>query len=313
MRTALKLRTALDTYGHTSEIKNGTLQAERLRFDFADVQPMNRAFAPMAMEQVYDLSEMAIVTFLQAHAFGKPLVLLPVLMLNRFHHGSIVVRADSPIHDPKALEGKRIGVRAYTTTTGTWTRGILHSEYGVDLGALTNVTQDDAHIREYVDPPNCERIAKDKSLAQLLLDGEIDAWIGGRDVPRVPDYRPVIADSEAAEAAWSERLGVLPINHMAVLKRDVYEANPWIADEFYALLSRAKARYLDRLAASGTTKPEEIFREKMIRAGKDPLPFGVARLRPSLELIIEFAYDQLLIPKRYSVEELFEPRMLDLD
>jgi 4,5-dihydroxyphthalate decarboxylase len=123
----------------------------------------------------------------------------------------------------------------------------------------------------------------------------------------------VIADAEAAAEAWSERLGVVPINHMAVLRRDVYEANPWIADEFYALLSRAKARYLDRLGASGATEPEEIFRENMVRAGKDPLPFGVARLRPSLELIVAFAYDQHLIPKRYTVDELFDPRMLDLD
>jgi len=312
MRTALALRTALDTYGHTAEIKNGTLKAEHLRFDFVDVHPMNRAFAPMAMEQIYDISEMAIVTFLQALAFGKPLVLLPVIMLNRFHHGSIVVRADSPIHEPKQLEGKRIGVRAYTQTTGTWTRGILHAEYGVDLGKLTMVTQESGHVREYVDPPNCVRISKDKTLAQLLLDGEIDAWIGGRDVPRVPDFRPVIADAEEAEQKWFERVGALPINHMMVIKRDLYEAQPWIAQELYDLLTRAKARYLDRLGGTGAVEPEEIFRERMVRAGKDPLPFGVERLRASLELIVDYAYTQALIPKRYTVEELFEPAMRNL-
>lgn len=309
-RTAL--RTALDTYGHTAEIKDGTLRSERLQFDFVDVQPMNRAFAPMAMEQVYDLSEMAIVTFLQAFAFGKPLVLLPVLMLNRFHHGSIVVRADSAIGAPKDLEGKRIGVRAYTQTTGTWTRGILHAEYGVDLERLTNVTQEGGHVREYVDPANCVRVSKDKTLPQMLLDGDVDAWIGGRDVPRIPDYRPVIAEAEAAESAWFERVGALPINHMAVLRRDVYEANPWIAKDVFDLLARAKARYLERLATAGASEPEEVFKERLVRAGRDPLPFGIEPLRRSLDLIIEYAYAQKLIPRRFAVDELFDRRMHEL-
>ena len=312
MRTLLTLRMAVDTYGHTEEIKSGRLQSEHLRFDFADVHPLNRAFAPMAMEQVYDVSEMAIVTFLQALAFGKPLVLMPLVMLNRFHHGSIVVPASSPLRDPKELEGKRVGVRAYTTTTGTWTRGILQSEYGVDLERLTNVTQEGAHVRDYVDPPNCVRIATDKPLAQLLLDGEIDAWIGGRDVPRTGEFRPVIADAEAAALAWFERRGTLPINHMLVFKRDVYEANPWLAEKLFALMSRAKADYLAKLAASGATAPEEIFKERLVRRGLDPLPFGVENLRRSLELIVDFAYAQHLIPERYSVDRLFEPRMHDL-
>ena len=312
MRTARTLRTAFDTYGHTEEIKSGALQSEHLRFAFADVQPMNRAFAPMAMDQIYDVSEMAIVTFLQALAFGKPLVLMPIVMLNRFHHASIVVRSDSPLRDPKELEGKRVGVRAYTTTTGTWTRGILHSEYGVDLERITNVTQEGGHVRDYVDPPTCERISKETPLAALLLDGRIDAWIGGRDVPRTPDYRPVIADAETAASAWFERRGTLPINHMLVLKRDVYEGNPWIADEIFALMSRAKADYLERLGTGGATGPEEVFKERLVRAGGDPLPFGVERLRGSLELIVDFAYEQHLIPERIPVDRLFDDRMHEL-
>jgi 4,5-dihydroxyphthalate decarboxylase len=308
-RETITLRTALDTYGHTRALKDGTILPEHVRFTFADVHPMNRAFAPMAMEQVYDFSEMAIVTYLQAFAFKKPIVLLPVVMLNRFHHGSIVVRADSPIRTPKDLEGKRIGVRAYTQTTGTWTRGILNAEYGVDLSRLINVTQEGAHVRDYEDPEGCVRVGKEKPLAQMLLDGEVDAWIGGRDVPRVPDYRPVVTDAEAAELAWFERLGALPINHMAVLRRDVYEAHPWIADDIFAALGTAKREYLEHLALNGATEPEERFKATLVRAGKDPLPMGVEALRTSLDLIIDYAYAQHLIPERYAVDDLFDARM----
>lgn len=311
-RETQTLRTALDTYGHTVALKDGTIVPPHVRFAFADVHPMNRAFAPMAMEQAYDFSEMAIVTFLQAFAYRKPIVLLPVVMLNRFHHGSIVVRADSPIRTPKDLEGKRIGVRAYTQTTGTWTRGILHAEYGVDLARLTIVTQDGAHVRDYADPPGCIRVSKDKPLAEMLLDGEIDAWIGGRDVPRVPDYRTVVADAETAELAWYERLGILPINHMAVLRADLYEAHPWIAEEIFAALVRAKTAYLDRLAASGAHEPDEIFKARLVRDGKDPLPFGIEPLRRSLERIVDYAFAQSLIPERYAADDLFDPRMREL-
>jgi 4,5-dihydroxyphthalate decarboxylase len=312
-RIALTLRTALDTYGHTAAIKDGRLAAEHLRFDFVDVRPMNRAFAPMAMEQTFDFSEMAIVTVLQALAFGKPLVLLPLVMLNRFHHGSIVVLDSSPIRAPKQLEGTRVGVRAYSTTTATWTRGILHGEYGVDLDTITFVTQEGAHVADYDDPPSCVRVSKERSLAQLLLDGEIDAWIGGRDVPRVPDFRPVVPDAERAELDWFARVGALPINHMAVLRRDLFAYHPWIAEELFTLLARAKREYLAALTARGASEPEERFRERLVRDGRDPLPMGVAALRPSLELIVAYAHEQGLIPRPFAVDELFDPRMLALE
>lgn len=311
-RVALTLRSALDTYGHTAAIKDGRLTAPHVSFDFVDVQPMNRAFGPMAMQQAFDFSEMAIVTFLQAHYYGKPLVLLPMTMLNRFHHGSIVVLENSPIRAPQDLEGKRIGVRSYSQTTGTWTRGILHAEYGVDLETLTFVTQEDAHVADYIDPPNCVRISKERSFTQLLMDGTIDAWIGGRDVPRTRDFRTVIPAAAAEEMAWFHRLGVLPINHMAVLRGDLYAFHPWIAEEIFELFTTAKREYLATLAATGTTEPEERFRERLVREGRDPLPMGVAALRPSLELIVDYAYRQGLIPHPYAVEELFAPRMLDL-
>jgi 4,5-dihydroxyphthalate decarboxylase len=123
---------------------------------------------------------MAIATFMQAQHYGKQLVLLPVVLMNRFHHGSIVKRRGAPL-DARALAGTRIGVRAYTQTTGVWVRGILATEYGVDLDAITWVTTEAGHVAEYRDPPNVVRAPEGASLREMLVGGEIDAWIAGRD------------------------------------------------------------------------------------------------------------------------------------
>jgi len=302
------LRTALDTYGHTKFIKDGTIASPRVHFDFVDLKPMHKAFSPMAMRQEYDLSEIAIATFLQALAYDKPIVLLPLVMLNRFHHGSIVRRSDRALA-PEQLNGTRIGVRSYTQTTGTWVRGILHAEYGVDLDSITWVTTEGGHVTDYHEPPNVVRAPAGSSLKEMLLSGEIDAWIAGRDAPNIPEIAPVVADSERVEIEWFDQVGALPINHMVCLKATILDEYPWIAQELFSLFKAGKARYLDALAKSGATDAEEAFRVRLLQKGIDPLPFGMEALRTSLETVIDYAFAQHLIPRRYAVEDLFDPRI----
>jgi 4,5-dihydroxyphthalate decarboxylase len=306
---ATVLRTALDTYGHTQAIKDGTLSSPRLAFDFVDVNPMHDAFAPMVRTGAFELSEMAIVTFLQAFAFDKPIVLLPMVMLNRFHHGSMVCRTGSAIASVEDLAGGRIGVRAYTQTTGVWVRGILRDEYGLDLNAITSVTTEGGHVLEYADPPNVERVPEGKTLKEMLLADEIDAWIPGRNIPNIPEIRPAIADPDRAAQRWFERTRALPINHMVVLRRDVLDRDPWIGEELIALFARAKAAHIERLERAGPSGPAEVYQRELVRAGVDPLPFGVEALRRPLEIVIAHAYTQRLIPRQYAVDELFDERV----
>jgi 4,5-dihydroxyphthalate decarboxylase len=308
----LTLRTALEPYGHTKGIIDGTYASPRLAFDFIETKPIIKAFAAMANQQAYDVAEMAIVTYIQALAAGKPVVLLPTLMLSRFHHASIWKAANGPIHQPSDLNGKKIGVRSYTQTTGVWVRGILHAEYGVDLDSITNVTVEGGHIKEYVEPSNVVRVAADANFKQMLIDGEIDAWIAGRDIPADPALAPVVADVDAVEAAWFNRAGAFPINHMLTMRTALLDEHPWVAQELFDVLKANKAAYLDSLRTATPANPDEAFRKTLLERGQDPLPFGVEALRHSLDLVIDYALAQKLIPRRYTAEELFDPRVQHL-
>jgi len=304
--------TLLDTYGHTSAIKSGAIASPRMRFAFSDILPISSAFGKMAERGEFDISEMSIVTYIQALALGKPLLLLPTVVMSRIHHGAIICRTDSVIQQPADLAGKRIGVRSYTQTTGVWARGIYHAEYGLDLDEITNVTVETGHLDDYVEPPNVVRAAPGKKLEAMLLDGEVDAWIAGRDAPKRPEFRPVLKDADAAGTAWFERTKAFPINHMVTITRAAAEKYPWLPAELFDLLKRGKARYLVDLHAGTAPVPTEPFFAHVFGAGIDPLPFGVEALRGSLEVVIAYAFAQKLIPRMYTVDELFDPLTRDL-
>ncbi|MBV9118700.1 MAG: ABC transporter substrate-binding protein, partial [Acetobacteraceae bacterium] len=189
------LRAALGTYKHTAALKSGQVASTRLRLDFADLSPVNRAFAPMVRELRFDLCEMAIATFLQARAYGKELVLLPVTVAARFQESALLCRADSDISGPAGLAGRRVGVRAYSQTTGMWLRGILAEDHGVDIDKVKWITFEEAHVAEFKDPPSVQRAPAGKEIGAMLQAGELDAAIMAA-VPTDPNLKPVIPDPE---------------------------------------------------------------------------------------------------------------------
>ncbi len=300
------LRTVTDTYGHTSALKDGTITVPRIALDFIEVKPINRAFKQMIADRAFDVSEMAIATYVQALALRKPFVLLPIVLMNRFHHGSIVRLTTSCIRDPRALEGKRVGVRAYSQTTGVWVRGILQHEYGVDLRTITWVVSQRGHLAEIDDPPNVVMAPAGSTLQQLLAEGEIDAWIGGRDADGVAGVEPLIADAARAEHRWFERTGLLPINHMLVIDRSIAEAAPWIAGDVVTVFTRAKERFYERLRRDGPQSRAEAFQYELLQRNIDPLPSDPAALRRSLSTVIDFTAEQGLIRTPMTVDELFQ-------
>jgi len=305
------LRTVIESYGYTKGLIDGSIGSPKIRFDLVETKPITKAFAPMANEQAYDIAEMAIVTFLQAFAENKPVSLLPVMLLSRFHHASIVkAGANSPIRTPADLTGKKIGVRSYTQTTGVWVRGILHAEYGVDLDTVTNVTLEGGHIKEYVEPRNVIRVPADASFKQMLLDGEIDAWISGPQSD--PDLANVVDDVANVERDWFDRVGAFPINHMLVIRTALLDEYPWLAAELFGVLKANKKAYLDDLRAREPANADEAFRKRLLQRGGDPLPFGIDALRDSLDLVIDYALAQKLIPRRYTVDDLLDPRVRGL-
>lgn len=283
----VRLHTLLADYPNTLALKKGEVRSPLVAFDFADIKVANRGFKPMVREQKFDAGELAIVTFLQARLYGKPYVLLPAVVMGRGQHHTIAYNAERGTLRPPDLPGRRVGVRAYSQTTGVWLRGILQSDYGVDPNRVTWVTFEEAHLAEYQDPPNVERQPADKVMLDMLLAGEIDAAIVGDKLPDDPRVKYLIPDPHAAADAWAKKRGFSPVNHFFVLHEKIAKSRPDIVREIFRLLGESKK-------AAG--KP----------ADPDPLPMGLEAVRNALAFIIDDAVRQRLLPRPFAVDELFD-------
>jgi 4,5-dihydroxyphthalate decarboxylase len=272
----------------TAALKAGTVSSPLITFDFSGPKIAHDGFKPMVREEAFDGGELAIVTFLQAKNYGKPYVLLPAAVVGRFQHATISYMAGRGIEKPKDMEERKVAVRAYTQTTGTWARGILHHEYGVDLSGITWITTDDPHLAEYTDPANVVRVSKaEKSLDQRMIDGEADAGILGLNRPAHRDAQLMIPDPEAAAEAWYAKYGCTHINHMFVVHQELAQQRPDVVEELYRLLKESKA-------AAGLPK------------GKvDPLPFGFENVRRSINIIAQYAHEQKIVDRQFEVDDLF--------
>jgi 4,5-dihydroxyphthalate decarboxylase len=185
--------------------------------------------------------------------------------------------------------GKRVGVRAYTQTTGAWVRGFLSDDYGIDPTKIRWITFEDPHLAEFKDPAFVTRAPEGKTLLQMLLDGELDAAIVG---DKMPDERlaPLIPDADTAARKWAEKHGGVPINHMMVVRNTIAQSRPDVVREIYRMLR--ESRRVVPPPADGS-----VF---------DPWRFGVEANRDSLNTIIDYSFRQKLIPKLFSVDELFD-------
>ena len=273
----MRLRTLLGDHPGTSALKNGSIRSDLVEFDFAPYSPTNKGFKPMVREAAFDVSEIAIVTYLMAKSFEKPMVLLPDVVLARFQHGHALYNAKAGKLAPRDLNGKRVGIRSFTTTTGAWLRGILAEDHGVDLDSIDWVTFEDAHVAEFKD--TTKRAPAGKQIIQMLLDGELDAVLGEKSDH--PDLKMFFPDRSKEEFSWFARNGVLPINHMVVVSQDLCEKHPEAVAEVHRMLREA--------AASSSPK---------LMTERD-------RIGRSLHLIIGYCVQQGLISRAYEVEELF--------
>ena len=190
-----KLFTLLGNYPNTAALKKGDVKSDLIEFDFADVKVSNTAFKPLVRDAKFDVAELAIVTYLQAKTYGKHYALIPATVLGRGQHHTIAYNPEHGPLKPSDLAGKRVGVRAYTQTTGAWVRGFLADDYGVDIAKVRWITFEDPHLAEYKDPDFVTRAPQGKTLVQMLLDGELDAAIVGDTLPD-PRLKPLIADAE---------------------------------------------------------------------------------------------------------------------
>ena len=306
-------KTALVTYPHTQALKDGAVSPRTFTFDFEDVPVIIKAFRRMVRGLEFDISEMAITTYLTEKAHGKRFTAIPVFPMRAFHHGAILYNTTSGIRTPKDLEGKKVGVnRGYTVTTGLWARSILQHEYGVDLKKITWVLSGDEHVAEYRPPSNVVPIAEGRTLEEMLLSGEVAAANGVQ--MDAPEIKPLIPNAKEAGLAGLRQGGLYPINHTVVVKDDLLTAHPDLGADLFDAFVRAKRVYVDRLKSGAIAEPtaaDKTFAGVMAITG-DPLPYGVAPNRREIEAVIQYSVEQGILTKPFAVEDVFAKGTLDL-
>jgi 4,5-dihydroxyphthalate decarboxylase len=318
-----KLKIAIGTYGHTRALKWGDVRIEGVDPAFVEVVPIIGAFRRMVRDVEFDICEMAPTTYMIARALGAPYIALPIFLMRRFHHGGFVVRPDAGIKLPKDLEGKKVGVRAYSVTTGVWTRGIFVNEYELDSAKVTWVVDDEEHVTTLKLPPNVVHAPEGKSLQSMMKAGEIQAGFTGpagvgRAGPPVSGwdqtsaaaaaadtYPELIADVENVEADWFRKSGIYPIHGLIVVKDQHIKRHPWLARSLMNAFVAAKKPYLEQLKQGQGDSPEDKRYRNFLSLMSDPLPYGIAANRPSIEALVTYSLQQKLIPSRPQLDRVF--------
>jgi len=316
------LKLAIAEHPHTAAIRDGSIPIEGVDAEFITVQPQIGAFRRMVRDVEFDVCELAPTTYIIARAYGAPFVALPIFVVRRFHHSGLLVRPDAGIRIPKDLEGKKVGVRAYSVTTGAWTRQVLIDEFGLDASKVTWVVDDEEHVTQLELPPNVIHAPAGTSLAEMMAKGELvagfhgNAGIGRTGDPTggwkevEADYPDLFPNAAELEAEYYARTGVYPMHGTIVVKDAVLAEHPWVARSIYDAFDRAKTDWLAKLNAGELAdKKNKKYLELQKIVGNDPLPYGIEENRKTIEALEATAFKQGLTPRRMSMSELFvDPR-----
>ena len=318
MVSKVPLKIAIAEHPHTSAIRNGSIPIEGVDAEFITVQPQIGAFRRMVRDVEFDVCELAPTTYIIARAYGAPFVGLPIFVVRRFHHSGLLVRPDAGIEVPKDLEGKKVGVRAYSVTTGVWTRQVLIDEFGLDSSKVTWVVDDEEHVTQLKLPSNVIHAPAGTSLADMMAKGELAAGfaaaagIGRTGAPTggwkevEADYPDLLPNAAQLEADYFARTGVYPMHGTIVAKDVVLEANPWIARSLFDAFAQAKKDWLTRLdAGDATSAGDRKYLELRKIVGHDPLPYGLQENVKTIEVLEATAFKQGLTPRRMTMSELF--------
>lgn len=309
----LPLSLAISPYEHTRD-----LRPEGIDLTILDL-PIEEIFYRFTHFREWDASEMSFGKVISIMSGERPdIVCVPVFLSRVFRHSAIYVGKNSSIGKPKDLEGKRVGIPEWAQTAGIYVRGMLQHEYGVDLARISWFQ---AGVRE---PGRVEKVGlklpagvkierlADRTLTQMLGNGELDAVISAREVPGARLFQ----DFRSAEADYWKRTRIFPIMHVLAIKRDVYERDRWIAMNLFKAFEEAKQRSLARINEFGLSHlpvpwlPDHV-RQWIALAGEDFWPYGIEPNRPTLESFLQYGYEQGVATRRLKVEELFAPETLE--
>ncbi len=324
----IPVRFACGLYDRMLPLYTGDVKPRGIDLQFHAIDDPRVIFDRMAADQAFDACEMSSSEFISRlcspnAAVDCPFVALPVFPSRVFRHGHISINEHSGIRSAKDLAGKRIGVPLYTMSAAVWQRGILEQDYGVDLsqvhwvqGSINKVgSHGDPTVMPLLKPANITVNQTGKTLSQLLDEGELDAIIG-TGLPDARRHNPAIRrlfpDFRAVEKDYYRRTGIFPIMHLTVIRREVYEQHPQIAQSLYEAFVQAKAVALERMRYQGALRymlpwlPDDIEEIDEVFGG-DPWPYGIEANRPTLQALVNYLQQQGLIAKAPRIEDIFVP------
>ncbi|MFI6343986.1 ABC transporter substrate-binding protein [Streptomyces sp. NPDC050560] len=323
----LQLTMACGDYDRTRALAEGTVRADGIDLNYLRL-PVEETFFRMMRHREFEVAEMSLSTYVHSlDADPAPFVALPVYTSRMFRHGSLYCHADAGIERPEDLRGKRIGTPEYQLTACVWMRGILGDRHGVPYDSVSYVTGGQESLgrieKAKVALPGSvrlERAPADRTLSQMLADGEIDALC----TPRVPSpfaagdprVRRVFGDVVAAEKEYWAATGIFPIMHVVVVRRDVYERHPWVAQSLYKALVTARDQAYESLYDTSAlrfmlpwlTPQLEEARELL---GRDYWSYGLDANEATLAAFLRYHHEQGLSAKEWAPRELFAPESLE--
>lgn len=321
--TALRsFRTTFTPYSHTRALADGKVSMAGGQLEFVRTEPIIKAYRQMVRELAFDVAELAPTTYLMARAAGVPVIAIPVFTKRQFHHGHIRCHPSSGIRIPQDLAGRKVGVRAYSVTTGVWVRGLLSDDFGVSSDKIEWITDDEEHVPGYVAPPNVSAAPGGSSLVTLLAAGQIDAALtGNAGIGRTGAPREGWRDSDAPaetvseapyslfgtpeplERDWYHRTGIYPIHAVITLREDLLKEDPDLPTNLYrAFCSAKKLGSADRGALV-----KELAAASAIPGDEDPVPYGIEPNIRSLEALARYATEQQLLTGPTDVGSMFAP------
>ncbi len=319
----LKLTLVCSPYDRMEPLRRKKVQPEGIDLDMVDDLGPREIFDRLMRSNDFDMGEMSSSEHIANICAGtNPFVAIPVFPSKVFRHGFVVYNRKSGISKPKDLEGKRIGVPLHTMTAAVWCRGVLEEDYGVDLSGVTwvqgAVNTVGAHGNPapppLLKPVNIIQNQTGKSLNDLLVEGEIDAMLGAilpDALGKNPDIVRMWPDYGAVEKDYYKRTGIHPIMHLIAIRKEVYNANPWIAKALFDAFEESKAiawqqarwdgaqKYMLPFLYPAIDEIDEIF------PGGDPWPYGIEANRNTLEALVRHLHRHHIIDREPALDEIF--------
>jgi 4,5-dihydroxyphthalate decarboxylase len=321
--SGLPMTFACGLYDRMLALQTGEIKPDGIDLNFLVMDNPREIFDRMSNRLEFDACEMSSSELISRYAANKlPFVAIPVFASRVFRHGFITVNRDH-VKKPKDLEGKRVGVPLYTQTAALFVRGLMQHDLGIDLSTIEWIEGAVNEPGSYGNPSvmpllkkiNLKPNKSGKSLSDLLAAGEIQGLIGSNmpnSLKTSPDVVRLIPDYRAQEKDYYKRTKIFPIMHTIVIRRDLYEKNPFVATSLYNACCAAKDRAWQKIRFSGTLRymlpwlPDDVKEIDDVFGG-DCWPYGIEPNRPTLEALVTYMVEQGLIPDQVPIEKLFVP------